>query len=447
MIAAHHYRDQKVAVFGLGRSGLACARALAAGGAQVVAWDDSADRRAAVPLPLEDPAATDWTKVAALVLSPGVALDHPVAVKARKAGVAVIGDIEIFARALGGDTPVVAITGTNGKSTTTALLAHIIEEAGGRAVAAGNIGAPVLALEPLAAGGVYVLELSSYQIERTFSLHADIAILLNITPDHLDRHGDMAGYVAAKRHLFDLQRGDQIALISADDPHCAGVARTARARLVEFSIDHAVSGGIFVAGGVLMDALDGAPVAVGDLGDCPGLPGRHNGQNAAAAYGAARLLGLEREAIMAGLRSFPGLAHRLESVAAIGGVRFVNDSKATNAEAAAIALASFETIYWIAGGRPKQGGIINLTPHFGKIRHAYLIGEAADDFARTLEGHAPVTRCASLAEAVRAAACDAAAEGRPGAVVLLSPACASFDQFASFEERGEAFRAAVEALA
>ena len=464
MIPVQGYRDATVAVFGLGRSGLAAVQALAAGGAEVLADDDAADRRrAAVALGARATslAAADWPGIAALVLSPGVPLSHPaphpVVDAARAAGVEVIGEVELFARSLrpGGGVSangprLVGITGTNGKSTTTALLGHMLARAGRPVQVGGNLGTAALALEPLGEDGVYVLEMSSYQLDLISSLVFDVAALVNVSPDHIDRHGDMAGYVAAKRRIFAGQSAACTAVIALDDTVTAAIFddldRAGAQRLIPVSTRRALERGVYVADGSLIDALDGAPRRITSLDGIATLPGAHNRQNAAVAYAAARALGIAPEAAADGLRSYPGLAHRLELVATIAGVRFVNDSKATNVAAASQALACYDTIYWIAGGRAKDEPLAPLEPLLGRVAHAFLIGESAARFAAALEGRVPVTAAGDLARAVAAAADRAARERRAGAVVLLSPACASFDQFRDFEHRGEMFRAAVRRL-
>ncbi len=450
------FRGESVAVLGLARSGLVAAQALQRGGARVLAWDDAATRReqaAAAGVPIVDLTGRDLAGVRALVLSPGIPhthpQPHPVAARARAAGTRIIGDIELLALSCRA-ARYVGITGTNGKSTTTALIGHILQQAGRKAAVGGNIGTPALALAALGADGIYVLEMSSYQLELTESLVCDVAVLLNLTPDHIDRHGDMAGYVAAKRRIFRGQRRPQAAVIGADDPPSRAILRELVAAgtrtMVPISAETGAPGGVFVDNGVLIDDMTGAAARVLDLRDVARLPGRHNWQNAAAAYAAARCLDVAPAAIAAGIASFPGLAHRQELIAAIDGVRYVNDSKATNADAAAKALACYDDIYWIAGGVPKEGGIAPLAPFFPRLRRAFLIGQASDAFAATLEGRAAFTRCGDLAGAVAAAREAALAERRPHPVVLLSPACASFDQFANFEERGEVFRRLVQAL-
>jgi len=456
MVPVTAFKDLPVGVLGLGRSGLAAAQALAAGGAAVMAWDDGeASRRRAgdLGIPLVDLATADLAGMRTLVLSPGIPhthpAPHPAVARAREAGAEIIGDIELLARTRP-NAGYVTVTGTNGKSTTTALIGHILHEAGRKAAVGGNLGTPALALEPLAADGTYVLEMSSYQLELTFGLASDAAVLLNVTPDHLDRHGGMAGYIAAKKRVFDRQAMPQAAIVGIDDEICrdihAGLTREARQIVVPISAERAVPGGVYVAGGRLVDDTDGAARPVLETARLPRLPGAHNAQNLAAAYAAVRQLGVEPERAAASIASFPGLAHRQELIATIDGVRYVNDSKATNADAAAKALVCYETVYWIAGGLAKAGGIAGLRRYFPRIRHAFLIGEAAAAFADTLEGTVPHSRCGELAAALSEAAAMARREALPGAVVLLSPACASFDQFTDFEARGDAFRALIAGL-
>ncbi|MCG9915084.1 MAG: UDP-N-acetylmuramoyl-L-alanine--D-glutamate ligase [Phenylobacterium sp.] len=458
MIPVRGFEGKTVAVFGLARTGLAAARALQAGGANLALWDDRpAAREAAIAegFELTDLTSADWWSFAALLLSPGVPLTHPAphwtVERAKAAGVEVLGDIELFARAVNAAPEhkrpkVVAITGTNGKSTTTALIAHICSSAGRDTRIGGNIGYGVLGLDDMHGGAVYVLEISSYQLDLTSSLKPDVSILLNISPDHLDRHGGMEGYVAAKRRVLLNQGKGDTAVIGVDDPYgqriCTEVVAANRRTIVPISASKAIGRGVYVLQGLLYDATGERAVEIADLLRAKSLPGRHNWQNAAAAYSAARGLGLTPEEAAEGLMTFPGLAHRMETVGQVGRVRFVNDSKATNADAARQAMSSYPKFYWIAGGQAKTRGIESLNDLFPRIEKAYLIGEAAPAFAEVLEGAAPVAQCGDLERAVQQAYADAAATGQD-AVVLLSPACASFDQFADFEARGEAFRAAV----
>ena len=453
MVVVHQFAGKRVAVLGLGRSGLATARSLTAGGAEVLAWDDKEAARNAIAgeVALIDLALPDsWRDVAAVVLSPGIPHSfpqpHPAVVQARGAGVEIVGDLELLARTQPA-ARYVGISGTNGKSTTTALIGHILHVAGRRAEVGGNLGTPALSLMPLDADGTYVLEASSYQLELLSSLAFDVAVLLNITPDHLDRHGGMDGYIAAKRHIFDRRDENASAVIGIDEPICRAIAaempRTGDRRVVPISVEEPVSGGVYVAGGWLVDAIDGLPARVFDLTEAARLPGAHNWQNAAAGYAVARRLGIAPNVAAAALRSFPGLAHRQELVDTVEGVRYINDSKATNADATEKALTCYRSIYWIAGGLSKAGGIVPLSPYFERLRHAFLIGNATEEFAATLDGKVPYTRCGDLATAVAMAADRARSERIPDAVVLLSPACASWDQFTSFEARGDAFRGLV----
>jgi UDP-N-acetylmuramoylalanine--D-glutamate ligase len=461
VIPVRGFEGKRVAVFGLARTGLTAARALIAGGAQVALWDEkqaARDAAAAEGLPLVDLTTADWSRFDALLLSPGVPLTHPEphwTVKAAgAAGVEIVGDVELFARTVNAAPDwrrpkVVAITGTNGKSTTTALLGHILAAAGKDARIGGNIGVGLLGLEDMHGGAVYVLELSSYQLDLTRSLKADVALLLNLSPDHLDRHGGMDGYVEAKRRVFQNQGKGDTAVIGVDDPWgqriCTDLIAANRRTIRPVSAARSMGRGVYVLQGVLYDATGERVQEVADLARARSLTGRHNHQNAAAAYAAALALGVAPDEIAAALMSFPGLAHRMEEVGRIGRVRFINDSKATNADAARQAMTAIPRFYWIAGGVPKAGGAEPLRDLFGRIEKAYLIGEAAPEFARTLEGAAPCVQCPSLDAAVAAAHRDAAAAGTE-AVVLLSPACASFDQFPDFEVRGDAFRTAVQSL-
>ncbi|WP_336487814.1 UDP-N-acetylmuramoyl-L-alanine--D-glutamate ligase [Methylobacterium nigriterrae] len=450
------YEGRRVALFGLGGSGLATALSLRAGGADVVACDDdpeSMERARGQGIATADLRAADWSAFAALVLAPGVPLTHPAphwsVDLARAAGVAVIGDIELFCREralVAPDAPFVAITGTNGKSTTTALIAHILGQAGRDVQMGGNIGTAILSLEPPAAGRVHVIELSSFQIDLTPSLKPSVGVLLNITPDHLDRHGAMENYAGIKERLI---QGSDLAVVGIDDGFSRAIAERRTGPTIRV---HVVQGpgegglpidGLTARGGGIFEG-DGRPVA--DVSGIGSLRGAHNWQNAAVAVAVARALGLAEEAIQAGLRSFPGLPHRMEEVGRRGRVLFVNDSKATNADSTEKALTAFRDIHWILGGKAKDGGIFPLAPHFDRVAHAYLIGAASDAFAATLEGAVPYTRCGTLDEATRAAAEGAAASGAPEPVVLLSPACASYDQFRSFEDRGNQFREMVRAL-
>jgi len=493
MIPVPGFAGRRVAVFGLGRSGMTAARALKAGGAIPVLWDDGVSGRLqaeAEGFVVEDLARADWSDFAALVLSPGLPLTHPAphwsVTRARAAGVEVIGDIELFARAIaalpeGARPKVVGITGTNGKSTTTALLGWVLKQAGLTVHVGGNIGIGVLALPAPTPDAVYVLEVSSYQLDLTTRFAPDVAILTNITPDHLDRHGGMEGYVAAKARLFQALGPGATALVGVDEPETRTVADGLGERVVRVESHPSPLGG---EGGLrsrtdegeVSTSADGSDAEAApsserlrrptspprgegisavpgalhigdqriDLSAARSLPGRHNAQNAAFALAAARALGVSETKAVEGLLTFPGLAHRMETIGVLGEVRFVNDSKATNADAARQALSSYARVFWIAGGRAKAGGIADLTDLFPRVARAYLIGEAAGDFAATL-GDSPHAIVGDLATAVATAARDAAEAGG-SQVVLLSPAAASFDQFPDFEVRGEAFRTAALAL-
>ncbi|HIP78837.1 MAG TPA: UDP-N-acetylmuramoyl-L-alanine--D-glutamate ligase [Kiloniellaceae bacterium] len=454
MIDLSFFSGLPVAVLGLGKSGMAAARALQAGGGEVWAWDDSEDQRAAAraaEIPLVDLNQVNWQEVTSLILSPGIPhthpQPHPVVEAARAHNVEIIGDIELLGRAQR-NARFLGITGTNGKSTTTALVGHILQLAGRAVAVGGNLGTPALTLEPLDLEGVYVLEMSSYQLELTRSITFDVAVLLNISPDHLERHGGFDGYVAAKRMIFHRQTKPRSAVIGVDDETCSEIYGALKAAdeqdVIPISGQRIVPGGVFVEDGVLIDDMDGARVPALDLKEIASLPGTHNWQNAAAAYAACRAIGVDAPVIAACLRSFPGLPHRQEILDVIDGVPFINDSKATNVEAAAMALACYDKIIWIAGGRAKEGGLAGLERYVPRIVHAFLIGEAAEEIAGVLKGQVPTTLSGRLEEAVPAAAAEAARH--PGAVVLLSPACASFDQYRNFEIRGDAFRDLVAAL-
>jgi UDP-N-acetylmuramoylalanine--D-glutamate ligase len=463
MIPITEFKGRDVAVFGLARTGLAAARALTAGGARVHAWDDSDVSRAnaeANGVPVSDINSRDWRSFAALVLSPGVPLTFPephrVVTLAEAVGVPIMSDIELFARAVNAlpatqRPKLIGITGTNGKSTTSALIAHILKEAGKDVRLGGNIGAAMLEQPPLHPGAYYVIELSSYQLDITSSLRLDVAVWLNTTPDHLDRHGNMAAYVAAKKRIFLNQGAADWAVIGVDDAYCAQICteltRNAMQHVAPISSGQALGSGVSALGGKIIDALSGRSEVIADLAQAPALAGKHNAQNAAAAYAATRALGVDHRIIAQAYNTFPGLPHRLERVATIEGVRFVNDSKATNANAAAQALAVYPRVYWIAGGVAKEGGIEDLEEFFPRMAKAYLIGQSAGDFSDVLRGKVPTVMAGNLEAAVKLAFNDAKASGEPHPVVLLSPACASFDQFKSYEHRGDEFKKYVGALA
>ncbi len=466
MIPIKTYNGRNVALFGLGGSGLITARALLAGGADVVAFDDnpsSVDKAVQAEIPTADLRSVDWSNIDALVLAPGVPLTHPQphwsVELAYKNNVEVIGDVELFSReleALGRRSALVAITGTNGKSTTTALVAHVLSHAGRNVQMGGNIGRAVLDLDPISgepeevANQIYVVECSSYQIDLAPTLNPHVGVLLNLTPDHLERHGTMDNYCSIKERLVG---NSDLAVIGVDDTYCLEIAQ----RLEDAGTPHdRISGhsssgvDIGFGGQFLIDGDDEKLLRLDGIG---ALRGNHNAQNAAAACAACRALGLSYEEILTGLQSFPGLAHRMEQVGHVHGVLFVNDSKATNAEATAPALTSFPKVHWIAGGLAKDGGIESLQPHFSHVEKAYFIGEAAGSFASQLNDTIPYEIAGTLQQAVNHAALDAAGlvstvqvKGREAPVVLLSPAAASFDQFPNFEKRGDAFKAAVSKL-
>ena len=463
MTPAASFFGRTVALFGLGGSGLSTARALLAGGAHVAAWDDgepSRQRAAAQGLALEDLGSADWSRFSALILSPGVPLTHPAphwtVQKAKAAGAEIIGDVELFCRErarLAPDAPFVAITGANGKSTTTALIAHILREAGYDVQMGGNIGTPILDLEPPARGRVHVIECSSFQIDLTPGLAAGVGVLLNVTPDHIDRHGTVEHYAAVKERLV---AGADHVVIGVDDDHCRAMLRRLLAAgkpvtpISNSASDllgctHYAAHGLHRA--IALGAGRGLVEPLASLVHAHALRGAHNGQNAAAAFSACEWLGVNHGAICAGFDSFPGLPHRMEEIVRLGPVLFINDSKATNADAAEKALLSFDDIFWIIGGKAKEGGIESLRPLFSRVRKAYLIGEASDDFARTLGGAVAHEHCITLDVAIERAARDARACDAPEPVVMLSPACASYDQFANFEVRGNAFRDLATALA
>ncbi len=463
MIVAHAFENRDVAVFGLARSGMASVRSLNAGGARVHAWDDAAEPRkfaadlgAAIAPWSEWP----WDRLKSLVLSPGVPLTHPtphpVVLKAKSVGVEVIGDMEIFAREIGADmlvpgrAPVIAVTGTNGKSTTTVLIAHILSACGFDVQTGGNIGKAVLDLDPPGAKSIYVIEMSSYQIDLAPGLVPDVSVLTNITPDHIDRHGTLEHYAAVKaRLLAQTSKAGQI-VVGVDDALVSAIythhASNAGPVAVPVSVGKVLGRGVFVVDGGLYDAQGQRATRVMELSDAPHLSGAHNHQNAALAFAATISFVRDSRTVAGAIGSFPGLPHRMEELARIGKVRFVNDSKATNAESAARALVCFADIFWIAGGKAKAGGIESLASLFPRVRKSYLIGEAADAFAVTLDGKVAFEICRTLDRAVHAAARDAQVADAAAPVVLLSPACASFDQFHDFEQRGESFRKLVNAL-
>ena len=436
MIVIPNIKGQKYAVLGLGKSGFATAATLRASGADIVLWDDNDKARAQAEQEgyrVEDLGRLTPKDFRALVLTPGIPhtfpKPHPMVVPFQKAGIDIIGDIELLFRACP-DAIYIGITGTNGKSTTTALIGHILKSAGRQVQIGGNLGTPVLSLEPLGRDGIYVLELSSYQLELIKQNPLSIGVLLNITPDHLDRHGGMQGYIDAKIRIYNMAIKPMTLVMGTEEPETRALALQASKqrnvsvkRIEDLALDKKVR-----------------------ANKLPALPGSHNWQNARAAFLACQTLGLDDTTIIDGLKTFPGLAHRQQLIAESGGVRFVNDSKATNAEAAGKALACYDNIYWIIGGKSKEGGLNGLEHLMTHVRRAFLIGAASDDFAAWCRGKIDATACGTLNKAVEQAAAMAWRDKRPGAVVLLSPACASFDQFNNFEERGRIFAALVEKL-
>ena len=456
MIDVFPFTGFPVAVFGLGRSGLSTAKALVESDAEVWAWDDdedARDRAAGEGVPLVDLYKLDWKETTTLVLSPGIPMHHPEAHKivplAEAANVEIIGDVELLVRAQR-DSSYIGITGTNGKSTTTALIGHIMQVSGREAEVGGNLGIPALDLDPIGHEGTYVLEMSSFQIELTRSITFDVAVLLNISADHQDRYAGMDDYIAVKKKIFHRQTNPRTAIIGMDDEFCLAIHDQLKAaseqKVIGVSGSMRVAGGVYAVDGILIDDMEGQETPVMDLRENACLPGPHNWQNAAAAYSATKVAGVQPQAIMACINSYPGLVHRQEPVSLVDGIGYVNDSKATNADAAARALSCYDAVYWIAGGRPKKGGLGAVKGHLDNVRHAFLIGEAAMEYSQFLDGQVAFSVSGDLATAFKAANEMAVKDKAEGAVVLLSPASASFDQFENFEARGDAFRDLVEAL-
>lgn len=454
MIIATPYSGQVIGVLGLGKSGIATVDALSAAGAKkVLMWDDtpaSAALKAAQKANVKavPPEQWMWDKISALAISPGIPLSNTTARMAQAQGVPVIGDIDILynscplARYIG-------ITGTNGKSTTTTLIGHILQHAGKAPQVGGNLGTAALSLSPLGEGGTYVLEMSSYQLDLVRDIRFSIAVHLNLSEDHLDRHGSMEGYLSAKRHIFDRQSGDDVAIVGVDDAWSESLARAMTVdnthRVLPISGHQKVQHGVYVLDGILHNTL-GDEVLTFDMRGIRSLQGAHNGQNAAAAYATCVVAGVEHAVICEAMQCFAGLAHRMQWLGEVRGVQYVNDSKATNADAAEKALMTYDPVYWIAGGVAKEGGIASLAPYFPRIRKAYLIGAAAHEFAQTLEGKVPFVMSQTMDAAFAEASADAERERVEGAAVVLAPACASFDQYKNFEERGEHFVRLFDAL-
>jgi UDP-N-acetylmuramoylalanine--D-glutamate ligase len=464
MIPVRGFANREVGVFGLARSGLSSIVGLKAAGAFIHAWDENDEARAEAErlgAQISPFSAWPWQRIRTVVLSPGIALTHPkahpVVIAAREAGAEIIGDVELFAREIRPDrskpgrAPIIAVTGTNGKSTTTALIGHILNSCGFHAGVGGNIGKPVLELALPGGRTIYVLEISSYQIDLAPGLVPDISVLTNITPDHLERHGSLANYAAVKARLLEQTAQDGHIVVGVDDSLSSTIytrlAANHGARAIPVSVGKILGRGIFAVDGELYDAWSTGATKIMGLTQAVHLQGTHNWQNAALAYAAVRPFVKDTRAIASAISSFPGLAHRMEDVGRIGKVRFINDSKATNADATARALVCFPDIFWIAGGRAKEGGITTLREYLPRIRSAYFIGEAAEEFAGVLKDRVPFEICGTLDRAVTAAYTDAARASAPAPLVLLSPACASFDQFRDFEERGDRFRSLVANLA
>ena len=456
MIPLSFAAGKSYGVCGLGKTGIATIDALIAAGATVFAWDDNAKTNATVKkqfktLTIAPLAEWPWKTLEAVVMSPGIPLHHPkpheAVVLAKKHKKEVIGDVELLYRAQP-NARYVGITGTNGKSTTTALIGHILNACNREVAVGGNIGTAALSLEPLQDGGIYVLELSSYQLELMASLTLDVAVLLNITPDHLEHHGSMDNYITAKMHIFDRQKKKDVAIVGIDDAICDGICRDLlkgrKQSVIPITTKRALGSGVFVKDGILHNHFALVDV-LGDIRAVPSLRGEHNWQNAAAAYAACYALGCKHEEIIAAMASYPGLAHRMQWLGSVKGIQCINDSKATNADAAEKSLRTYDYIYWILGGEAKEGGIESLAKYFPRIRHAYLIGAAAKAFEKTLSGKVQFTQCGTLAVAFERAVKDAEKDRVKDAAILLAPACASFDQFANFEARGDAFVALFEA--
>lgn len=452
MINPTYLSNCKIAVFGLGKAGTSTVNSLLHAGAEVYVWDDGEAAREKLKaenkkdVHITPVAQMPWNEIKLLALSPGIPLTHPkpheVVVLANQANCPVICDIEILSQSQN-KSKFLGITGTNGKSTTTALSGHILKTAGLEAEVGGNIGIPALDLNALGSDGIYVMEMSSFQLDLIKQTHFNVSILLNVTPDHLDRHGDMQGYVDAKCHIFENQSKNDVAIIGVDDEPSQKVYEKLKAAakigtIIPISTKREVAGGILVKEGVIYDNTWAAQQKY-VLGKLDRLPGEHNGQNIAAAFAATKALGVPAEKIIEAVKSFGGLRHRIQLAAEIDGIKFVNDSKATNAEATANALRAYDDIYWILGGLSKEGGIGSLEEFFPRIRHAFLIGKAQDDFAKVLDNKVPYTKCDTLAKAFEASADKALSDARKGSVVLLSPACASWDQWPNFEVRGDAF--------
>ncbi|WP_332060478.1 UDP-N-acetylmuramoyl-L-alanine--D-glutamate ligase [Bartonella sp. CB74] len=456
MISVECYKGKKVALFGLGRSGLAAAQALMHGGAEVIAWDDNPSGVQAAcqkNISTRDLQFEDWSEFSALILAPGVPLTYPkphwVVDKARQANIEIIGDIELFVRARNRflqnynlcdqDVPFIAITGTNGKSTTTALLAHLLKQMGYDVQMGGNIGTAILMLKPFVKKCIYVIECSSFQIDLAPSLKPTVGLLLNLTPDHIDRHGSFAQYVQAKRHLV---AEASHACIAVDDTACQVLYQQLvhkGCQVEAISKERFIENGFYADGTKLFSVRHGQCQMIADLASMTALRGSHNAQNALMVLATLQALKITDPHIEKHLASYKGLAHRMQQVRKIGSVLFINDSKATNADASAPALSAFNNIFWIVGGQAKKGGIDALKGFFHKIRKAYLIGSSAEEFSGVIGSIFPFSMSLTLENAVHEAAIDATFCKAKEVVVLFSPACASYDQFKNYEARGEAF--------
>lgn len=444
------FSGKKFGVLGLGKSGLATALALQKNGAEVIAWDDTQESRKNAEnkgIAIKPFDASVLSALDMLVVSPGVPLTypkpHPVIAQAKELNIPLTGDLDLFYKAHQ-NVKFIGITGTNGKSTTTSLIGHILNQAKCEVTVGGNIGTPVLELEPISEKGVGVLEVSSYQLDINPQLKFKVALLLNITPDHLDRHGSFENYVQTKKKIFQHQNTNDFAIIGIDSPSCHAIARdleqNAKQKIIKLSIERVIPGGYYTQNGILFDGTSKQIRTILDLKELPRLKGQHNWQNAAAAYIACHVLNIPEDQIIEGLKTFPGLVHRQEFVTSQNNIQFINDSKATNGEAAAKALVCFDNIYWILGGLPKQDGLTATIPYFSKIKHAFLIGKAAPEFAEELKGKVPFTHCEILENAILAAYKQATEDKLSNATILLSPACASWDQYPSFEVRGNDFK-------
>ena len=462
MILIPDVKRKKIGVFGLGVSGIATCEALVASGAQVYSFDENRqarDKTADTEYRCEHPKNWPWKELEAIVVSPGVPLTHPkphaIVRKARLEKVPVIGDTELFARALNALEPrarprVIGVTGSNGKSTTTALIGHLLKQAGEDVYVGGNIGEAVLSLPAFESDAIYVLELSSFQLDLTHTLRLNAAVFLNLSPDHIERHGSVDGYLEAKKRIFLNQTADDLAVIGVDDDYAQAVCTEMMARgpaeVRPVSSGSALGRGVYGLQDKIYFNLDGKTALAGELSSARSLRGAHNLQNAAAAIAVCERFGVDPALGVKSAQRYEGLPHRIEEVGRNGKVLFINDSKATNADASARALAAFTDIYWIAGGKPKEGGVASLVPMMNRVRKTYLIGEAATEFEKQLSGAVECVQCGDLEKAVAAAAKDAAKSDAANPVVLLSPACASYDQFKNFEARGEAFRDLVSEL-